>query len=120
MLLYMYSLKLHVTTTSRCANLIFVSLPHQRPHLTSTTNTTTPIHRQLAQQPSKLPDFISFRLEVRGVRQQQEDLLVALPAQVSDLYAAVTAWGFRLPHTDQVGGGCGCGCQCGRGVSHVR
>jgi len=27
---------------------------------------------------------------------------VALPAQVSDLYITVTAWGFRLPHTDQV------------------
>lgn len=59
------------------------------------------VSRDLAQQPSKLPDFISFRLAVRAVRQQQEDLLVALPAQVSDLYITVTAWGFRLPHTDQ-------------------
>lgn len=57
----------------------------------------------LAQQPSKLPDFIRFRLEVRALRQQQEDLLVALPAQVADLYASVKAWGFRLPHNDQVG-----------------
>lgn len=59
--------------------------------------------RLLAQQPSKLPDFIRFRLEVRALRQQQEDLLVALPAQVADLYASVKAWGFRLPHNDQVG-----------------
>jgi hypothetical protein len=57
----------------------------------------------LAQQPSRLPDFISFRLAVRAIRQQQEDLLVSLPAQVAELYASVTAWGFRLPHTDQVG-----------------
>lgn len=57
---------------------------------------------ELAQQPSKLPDFITFRLHVRALKQQQEDLLVALPAQVADLYASVTAWGFRLPHNDQV------------------
>lgn len=57
---------------------------------------------ELAQQPSKLPDFITFRLHVRGVRQQQEDLLVVLPAQVADLYACVTDWGFSLPQADQV------------------
>jgi hypothetical protein len=56
----------------------------------------------LSQQPSKLPEFITFRLHVRALRQQQEDLLVALPAQVADLYASVKAWGFRLPHNDQV------------------
>lgn len=42
---------------------------------------------------------------MRAVKQQQEDLLVVLPAQVADLYSTVTAqWGFRLPHADQVSG----------------
>jgi hypothetical protein len=61
-----------------------------------------PACSQLTQQPSKLPHFIAFRLAVRAIRQQQEDLLVALPAQVADLYASVTSWGFRLPNNDQV------------------
>jgi hypothetical protein len=57
---------------------------------------------QLTQQPSKLPEFIAFRLAVRAIRQQQDYLLVALPAQVAGLYNSVTSWGFRLPSTDQV------------------
>lgn len=58
--------------------------------------------RGLSQQPTKLPDYLAFRAHVNSIHQSREDLLVALPGQVQDMYATVTGWGFRLPHTDQV------------------
>jgi hypothetical protein len=59
-------------------------------------------HRELAQQPAKLPEFLAFKAHVAGISQCRENLLLALPGDVQDLWSTVTGWGFRLPQTDQV------------------
>ncbi|WIA11423.1 hypothetical protein OEZ85_011540 [Tetradesmus obliquus] len=58
--------------------------------------------RDLAAQPSKLGEFISFRLRVREVQAARDRVSGLRPAQVQDLYATATSWGGRLPHADQV------------------
>jgi hypothetical protein len=58
--------------------------------------------RDLAAQPSKLSEFIAFRLRVKEVQHARDRVSGLRPAQVQDMYAAATSWGGRLPHTDQV------------------
>jgi hypothetical protein len=58
--------------------------------------------RDLAAQPSKLNEFIAFRLRVREVQAARDRVSGLRPAQVQDLYATATSWGGRLPHMDQV------------------
>ncbi|WIA31508.1 hypothetical protein OEZ86_002401 [Tetradesmus obliquus] len=58
--------------------------------------------RDLAAQPSKLGEFISFRLRVREVQAARDRVSGLRPAQVQDLYAIATSLGGRLPHADQV------------------
>lgn len=62
----------------------------------------------MSQQPSKLVEFISFKLRVKDVWQQREQLSVMRPGQVHLMYATAADWasagGGKLPHTDQVCG----------------
>lgn len=67
---------------------------------------TTPKHRDLAPQPSKLADFIPFKLLVKDVWQSRENLSGQRPAQLQEMYSVAADWaptnGGRIPHNDQV------------------
>eukprot|EP00775_Hariotina_reticulata_P001613 gene1613-1953_t len=62
--------------------------------------------RELGQQPSKLSEFIEFKVRAKEVGQLKEEVAVLRPFQVTAMYATVTDWTSSstssLPHTDQV------------------
>jgi len=61
-------------------------------------------HRELAQQPSKLNEFIAFKLHVKEVWQCKEEVAVLKPGQVAAMYSTAAEWSSSpLPHADQVG-----------------